>query len=101
MYIYCEIATKYLIRLKNCNNIGEIFKIYENIFCHIGIEIKNLYTPLHFKEEYNKNNISLMETEKITKFLIQVPLEPSISDKEFNIIKDKIKDVIRKRINED
>jgi len=52
----------------------------------LGIEILPLYTPIHLKPEYSHYSVSLPETETAYKKILQIPVEPSMSDRVFSKI---------------
>jgi dTDP-4-amino-4,6-dideoxygalactose transaminase len=81
-----SVATKYLVCVKG--NPGDILDRYSKTLADLKIEIQQLYMPIHLKPEYSFYSEPLPETEKVYERLIQIPLEPSISDRDFNYIVD-------------
>jgi dTDP-4-amino-4,6-dideoxygalactose transaminase len=85
-----SVATKY-VRLFNFaghgNDIQEKYGTYLGLK---GIEIQPLYTPMHHNPIYCQDQINLPKTEKCYKSLCQVPIEPSISDDEFDRVVEAV-----------
>jgi perosamine synthetase len=81
-----NVATKYIICLR-----GEIFPKhiqgnYNKSLKESGIEIQELYEPIHFKPGYLGDSACLTNTEKYYNMGLQVPLEPSISPGNFDLV---------------
>jgi dTDP-4-amino-4,6-dideoxygalactose transaminase len=81
-----NVATKYLLRLKGNEHAREIPGLYSLEIERLGIEILPLYTPIHLKPEYSHYSVSLPETETAYKKILQIPVEPSMSDRVFSKI---------------
>lgn len=60
--------------------------LYLELFDAGGIEMFPLYKPVHLNGNYNQGSTVLPNTERMSGAIFQVPLEPSISDKNFQHI---------------
>jgi dTDP-4-amino-4,6-dideoxygalactose transaminase len=84
-----NVATKYLVRLNTIECNPDILSIYKYIVEGSGIEIQSLYTPIHMKPEYSDSRTSLPKTERCYNRIFQIPVEPSISKRDFKFILDR------------
>ncbi|MCK4554731.1 DegT/DnrJ/EryC1/StrS family aminotransferase [Candidatus Parcubacteria bacterium] len=78
-----NVATKYLIRYRRKISNDDIQVQFKDILSSVGIEIQNLYIPIHHKPEYASASNKLDKTEGYYRKLLQIPIEPSMSLKEF------------------
>ena len=78
-----NVATKYLIEYRRKTSNDDIQVQFKNILSSVGIEIQNLYIPIHHKPEYASASNKLDKTEGYYRKLLQIPIEPSMSLKEF------------------
>jgi len=83
---FLNVATKYAVYLKPELVNQDSFNIYRNIMNDSGVEIQDLYVPIHMKAGYNNFRVSLLKTESQFNKIYQFPVEPSISDQDFNYI---------------
>jgi dTDP-4-amino-4,6-dideoxygalactose transaminase len=83
------VFTKYVL---TANTDGEgnhkLTGLYCRIFEEAGIEIFPLYEPIHLKARYRRDGKTLKNTERISPVTFQVPLEPSMSNKDFDHVID-------------
>lgn len=84
-----NVATKYIARMKSKLFNQDSFNIYKNIMKDSGVEIQDLYIPIHMKEGYNNFWTSLSETESCFNKIYQIPVEPSMSDQDFKYVKSQ------------
>ena len=80
---FLNVATKYLIRYRRKTSNADIQAQFKDILSDVGIEIQNLYTPIHHKPEYASIPNKLDKTEEYYRKLLQIPVEPSMPLKEF------------------
>lgn len=85
-----NVSTKYLIRFNLSKDSFDVLQFYKNFFRKSGIEILPLYTPIHLKHTYSNFLNSLLKTETYYNHVIQVPVEPSISNFDFTYIINKL-----------
>ena len=84
-----NVATKYLVRLNAIEYNEDVLSTYKDIVEDSGIEIQSLYTPIHLKFAYSNSRITLSKTEKCYNRMLQVPVEPSINNRDFEFILDR------------
>jgi len=93
------VFTKYVL---TGNNQGEgnhkLAELYRRIFEGAGVEIFPLYQPIHLKARYLQYATSLTNTERISAAVFQVPLEPSLSDREFGHVIDTYRQFLMKAL---
>ncbi len=80
-----NVATKYVFRLKSKVDHDYLEK-YRQFMMNSGIELFNLYAPLHKNPRYEDPQISLPVTEQFYDQILQVPVEPSINRRDFKRI---------------
>jgi dTDP-4-amino-4,6-dideoxygalactose transaminase len=81
-----NVATKYIISLKGTERDQEIMDLYYKTIADLRMEIQPLYVPVHLKLEYLKYSASLPVTEMVYKGVLQIPIEPSITDRAFKLV---------------
>lgn len=81
-----NVATKFTIRL-DPSVYGPGFSMnYKEFMMKNGVEMLPLYTPIHMKNSYGKVQSSLKNTEQFWNRVLQVPLEPSMSHMDFQVV---------------
>jgi len=80
-----NVATKYVFRLKSKIN-PDYQENYRQFMMNSGIELFDLYAPLHKNPRYGDPQISLPVTEQFCNRILQIPIEPSISRRDFDRI---------------
>ena len=93
-----NVATKFLA--KPIHRIENIQNIYYEYLRENNIEIKFLYTPIHFGKNFKYIYSRLPVTENLWDQVLQIPVEPSIDDKQFEKMVNKIV-LFYKLINEE
>jgi dTDP-4-amino-4,6-dideoxygalactose transaminase len=81
----------YFIRLKNDRRDEMANYLYEN-----DIYTTLRYQPLHLIPEYRSGNIELKNSELLNETGLNIPLHPSLSEKDIGYIIDKIKEFGKK-----
>lgn len=92
---FLNVATKYLVRLNNNNDAQCEQGLYKQYLANAGIEIQDLYIPLHLNPKYFKEKVFLLKAETLYKQVLQIPLEPSINSVDFIYIIQKFEDFAR------
>jgi len=88
--IALNVATKYLLRFRN-NNFPELKELFENVFLkRCNIEILDLYQPIHLKFNDEKLPLNLLKTEASYKGIMQIPVDPIVSENDFKKILDEM-----------
>ena len=80
-----NVATKYVFRLKSRID-HDYQEKYRQFMMNSGIELFDLYVPLHKNPRYEDPQISLLVTEQFCDQILQIPVEPSINRRDFNRI---------------
>jgi dTDP-4-amino-4,6-dideoxygalactose transaminase len=80
-----NVATKYVFRMKSKVD-HEHQQRYRQIMLKNGIELFDLYSPLHKNPQYGDPQKSLPVTERFYDQILQLPVEPSINRRDFNKI---------------
>jgi dTDP-4-amino-4,6-dideoxygalactose transaminase len=83
---YLNVATKYVFRFRNNSDEGEVQDRFRVFFISAGIELQNLYRPIHLGLGGTWHGDILERTERVWKTVLQIPLEPSISQGQFKSI---------------
>ena len=83
-----NVATKFLA--KPIHRIENIQNIYYKYLRENNIEMKCLYTPIHFGKDFKHICSRLPVTEGLWDQVLQIPVEPSIDDKQFEKMVSKI-----------
>jgi dTDP-4-amino-4,6-dideoxygalactose transaminase len=83
---YLNVATKYVFRFRNNSDEGEVQDRFRVFFISAGIELQNLYRPIHLQKGGPAYGNPLDRTETISKAVLQIPIEPSMSGKKFEYI---------------
>lgn len=88
--ITLNVATKYLVKLKKSNSeiLMELFKT--DFLERCSIELFDLYQPIHLKPEYSTKPLNLSNTEDSYKEILQIPIEPIVSESDFQKILDEL-----------
>jgi len=89
-----NVATKYVFRLKSEKD-RDLQSQYKRLVLRNGIELFDLYLPLHKIDCYEKLQPTLPTTEKYCGRILQIPVEPSISDYDFESIIEVIPGLIQ------
>jgi dTDP-4-amino-4,6-dideoxygalactose transaminase len=90
-----DVCTKYVLSITEDENKSKITEAYNNQFLKKHIEIQELYEPIHLSN--NKiTSATLSHTENIYRRLIQIPLEPTISDRQFETIISCVRELGKK-----
>ncbi|UCE07598.1 MAG: DegT/DnrJ/EryC1/StrS family aminotransferase, partial [bacterium] len=90
-----NVATKYLVRLNTIECNLDVLSIYNKIVEVSKIEIQELYRPIHLKHGCTASRISLPRTERCYNRILQIPVEPSISKRDFEFILDRFSFLIK------
>ena len=83
-----NVSSKYIVKYTGNEDTKSIYEKYKKYFHQKGIEIMDLYTPVHRNSKFIRDKINLPVTEKMVQRLFQIPLEPSIKEKQFLFIVD-------------
>jgi dTDP-4-amino-4,6-dideoxygalactose transaminase len=84
-----NVATKYLVIFKYESFNPKYANDYNKAMVDSGIEIQALYTPIHMKSGYSYSLITLSKTETLYNRILQIPVEPSINNREFDFVANK------------
>jgi perosamine synthetase len=79
-----NVYTKYPLIIADLKMSAPIKKAYRRMILSKGIEIQPLYTPIHINRPQLASSVRLPITESLWDRILQIPLEPSISDRKFN-----------------
>lgn len=92
--IRVNVATKYLIKMnKDCvDNLMKSFK--KNYLDECGVELFDLYEPIHLKQKYNQGEVDLPRTIYDYMHIMQIPVEPSVSDNSFKLIYNSLRKLV-------
>lgn len=82
---------KYVLQLPDNSCIGSGLT---DLYARLGFEMQPLYTPLHLAAAYAEWRVPLPATERLTPRLIQVPLDPWISERMFKTLLAGIRSVL-------
>ena len=92
--IRVNVATKYLIKInKDC--VDNLMKSFRNNYLdECGVELFDLYEPIHLKQKYAQGEIELPRTICVYLNNMQIPVEPSVSDKSFNLVYNSLRELV-------
>jgi len=96
---FLNVATKYLVRINDNHYTQHVQGLYKQYSSKVGIEIQNLYMPLHLNQKYVTNGYSLPKTDAYYKQLLQIPVEPSIRPAEFRFVIQKFEKFVEHFLN--
>jgi dTDP-4-amino-4,6-dideoxygalactose transaminase len=88
-------STKYILRAVHSQDVARARAHYNRCFRDSGVEIMPLYTPIHLKAGCTKTCAALEKTEKYHDRTFQVPVEPSMSDRDFQFIRRRFENWLR------
>lgn len=88
-----NVATKYVFQLKSTMDFASQ-KRYRQLVSKKGIEMLDLYSPLHKNVQYAKQPLQLPITEEYCTQILQIPIEPSVSPHDFDFIIREIPDIL-------
>ena len=94
-----NVATKYLVRFKGKDPAHDVQRLYSQFLSRAGIEIQDLYLPIHHKPAYVKHESVLPKTEMYCNAVLQLPLEPSIRKHEFAFVIEAFDEFIENCLN--
>lgn len=79
-----DVYTKYPLIIADLKNTSQIKGAYKRMILSKGIEIQPLYTPIHINRPQLAKGKRLPITECLWDRILQIPIDPSISDRKFN-----------------
>jgi dTDP-4-amino-4,6-dideoxygalactose transaminase len=81
-----NVATKYVFRFRDDRGFNGRQQRYRQALLASGIELQNLYEPIHQKSKHVPLEHPLVKTESVSGQLLQIPLEPSMARREFEFV---------------
>jgi dTDP-4-amino-4,6-dideoxygalactose transaminase len=89
-----NVASKYVFRWKSGSDL-DLQERYRQLTSKKGIELFDLYSPLHKNIRYGSLQPILPLTEQYSTRILQIPIEPSINKHAFDYIKRGIPEIIQ------
>lgn len=88
-----NVATKYIFRFRESDGHEDVQERYLDFFATAGIEIQGLYRPIHLGQRDVVEVGPLEKTESVSKTVVQIPIEPSLSQRQFDSVLRVFKEI--------